>query len=129
MTTSMYKIFLIAVGGGIGTLARYGTTTLLARLMERSLLPYGTLACNLAGCFLIGLLQGLFEMRWELRQEYRAMLLVGFLGGYTTFSSYGWETRALFGDGQYLAAGANILANNVIGIALVLVGYAIGRAR
>lgn len=125
----MNKVLLIAIGGGIGAVARYGTATLLARWMERSLLPYGTLACNLIGCFLIGLLQGLFELRWDVRPEYRMMMLVGFLGGYTTFSSYGWESGALFRDGQYLAAGANILANNLFGIALVFAGYAIGRAR
>ena len=70
---------------------RYGTSVALRRAGERSGFPLGTLAVNLLGCLLIGYLNGLFLDRVAVRPEYRAMLLVGFLGGYTTFSTFGWE--------------------------------------
>ncbi len=123
----MLKLLLIALGGALGTLARYGTGTLLRSVTERTAFPYGTLAVNLLGCLIIGYLQGLFADRWLVREEYRVAMLVGILGGFTTFSSYGWETTAMMQDGQMLRAGMNLLANNVLGIGLVMVGYALSR--
>jgi CrcB protein len=123
----MLKLLLIAAGGAVGTLARYGTSTLLMRATERAGFPLGTLAVNLLGCFLIGYLNGLFLERMTLRPEYRVMLIVGFLGGYTTFSSFGWETAALLREGQYVRAATNLLVSNVLGIALVVLGYGLGR--
>lgn len=126
----MYKlqlILLIALGGAVGTLARYGTGTLLAAPSARAGFPFGTLAVNLVGCFIMGLLQGYFVDRL-VQPQYRLALLVGFLGGYTTFSSYGWETTAFLQDGQWRMAALNIGANNIIGIPLVILGYFIGRA-
>jgi CrcB protein len=122
----MWKLLWIAIGGAVGTLARYETGTALARFSAR--FPFGTLAVNLIGCFIMGYLQGLFLDR-VIKPELRLALLVGFLGGYTTFSSFGWETTAFLHDGQYARAAMNFLANNVIGIGLVLVGYALARAR
>ena len=127
MTTTMLKLLLIAAGGAAGTLARYGTSTALARVTERVGFPLGTLAVNLIGCFLFGYLNGLFLERLVVRPEYRLMLLVGVLGGYTTFSTFGWETAALLRDGQYVRAAVNLLASNVLGITLVVVGYGLGR--
>lgn len=123
----MNKLLLIALAGAVGTLARYGTGALLAEPSSRTGFPFGTLAVNLAGCFVMGLLQGYFIQRL-VAPEYRQALLVGFLGGYTTFSSYGWETTAFLRDGQWAMAALNIGANNVIGIPLVIVGYVLGRA-
>ncbi len=125
----MYKILAIALGGAIGTLARFSTGTLLIRLMERTGFPWATLAVNLVGCFLIGYLNGLFVERLLIAPEIRMALLIGFLGGFTTFSSYGWETISFLRDSQYVMAGVNILANNVLGLALVLVGYLLGHGR
>jgi CrcB protein len=123
----MLKLLLIALGGAVGTLARYGTSTALLRATERSGFPIGTLAVNLLGCLLVGYLNGLFLERLVLRQEYRLMVLVGFLGGYTTFSTFGWESASLLRDGQYVRATANLLIHNVLGVALVVVGYGLGR--
>jgi fluoride exporter len=125
----LYKLLLIAVGGAIGTLARYATGTLLSPLMEKTLFPFGTMAVNLIGCFVIGVMNGYFEPRITIPQEYRLMILVGFLGGFTTFSSFGYETAALLRDKEYLYAGYNILVNNVVGIALAILGYAITRPK
>lgn len=124
----MYKIqliLLIALGGAVGTLARYGTGTLLAAPSARAGFPFGTLAVNLIGCFIMGLLQAFFVDRL-VQPQYRLALLVGFLGGYTTFSSYGWETTAFLQNGQWAMAALNIGANNVIGIPLVILGYFVG---
>ena len=125
----LLKLLLIALGGAAGTLARYGTGALLRGPSERGGFPYGTLAVNLLGCFVIGYLQGLFADRWLVREEYRVAVLVGFLGGYTTFSTFGWETTAMLHDGQWVRASANLLASNVLGVLLVMVGYSLARLR
>ena len=120
------KWLLIALGGAVGSVARYSTGTLLLRLTERTLFPWGTLACNLVGCLLIGYLNGLLDDRL-IRSEYRFLLVIGVLGGYTTFSTFGWEAAAFLREKQYLAATSYILANNVIGVFLVVIGYAASR--
>ena len=124
----MLKLLLIALGGAVGTLARYGTATALIRPSERAGgFPLGTLAVNLVGCFIIGYLNGLFLERVMVRPEYRAMLLVGFLGGYTTFSTFGWETAAFLREGQYTRAAVNLIVSNALGVGLVILGYGLGR--
>src|SRR5437016_551889 len=120
------KWLLIAIGGALGSIARYGTGSLLLRLTERTLFPWGTLAVNLLGCLIIGYLNGLLDDRL-IRPELRFLLVIGFLGGYTTFSTFGWETAAFLRDRQYLPAAAYFLANNVVGVLLVVVGYALSR--
>jgi CrcB protein len=120
------NLLLIALGGAVGSVARYGTGTLLLRLTERTLFPWGTLAVNLLGCLVIGYLNGLLDERL-IRPEYRFLAVIGFLGGYTTFSTFGWETAAFLRDRQYLAATAYVLANNVLGVLLVVVGYGLSR--
>jgi len=122
----MYKLLLIALGGALGTLARYGTGAVLALPTQRVGFPFGTLAVNLVGCFIMGLLQGIFLDRL-VAQQYRQALLIGVLGGYTTFSSYGWETTAFLRDSQWMMAAINIGVSNVIGIPLVIGGYLLGR--
>jgi CrcB protein len=122
----MTKWLLIAVGGAVGSLARYATSTLLVGPTDRTQFPWGTLAANLLGCLLIGYLNGLLSDRL-IRPEYRFLLVVGFLGGYTTFSTFGWETAAYLRDSQFARAAAYVLANNVVGVLLVMVGYALSR--
>ena len=121
------QLLLIALGGALGTLARYATGSLLAVPTGRVGFPFGTLAVNLVGCFVMGVLQGMFVDRL-VQPQYRQAMLVGFLGGYTTFSSYGWETTAFLQDGQWARAALNVGANNVLGIPLVILGYSVGRA-
>jgi fluoride exporter len=122
----MMNWLLIAIGGAVGSVARYGTYSLLLRATDRTQFPWGTLAANLLGCLLIGYINGLLSDRL-IRPEYRFLAVVGFLGGYTTFSTFGWETAAYLRDGQYARAAAYVLANNVGGMALVMVGYAASR--
>lgn len=123
----MLKLLLIAAGGAVGTLARYGTGTLMLPLLDRYRFPFGTLTANLVGCLLIGLLQGLYLDRAWIRPEYQVALVVGVLGGYTTFSSYGWETFSFLNDGQFARATANLLLNNVLGLFLVFAGYKLSK--
>jgi CrcB protein len=125
--TKLLPIVLIALGGAAGTLARYGVSIACARSAQRWNFPIGTLAVNLLGCFLIGLLNGLFVDRVTVRPEVRLALVVGFLGGFTTFSSYAWETAALLEKRDAFRVAANLLASNLAGVLLAVAGYAIGR--
>jgi CrcB protein len=117
----------IALGGAAGTLARYGTNLLAADWIQRHAYPYGTLAVNLVGCFLIGLMQGVLVERWTMPEHWRLAVIGGFLGGYTTFSAFSWETASFLRDGQYTRALVHLVGSNVLGLALVIAGYAIGR--
>ena len=123
----MLNLLLIAAGGAAGTLVRYGTSLALARAGQRAGFPLGTLAVNLLGCLLIGYVNGVLLDRIAVRPEYRAMLLVGFLGGYTTFSTFGWEVAAMLREQQFARAIAYLLVSNVAGVLLVVGGYAWGR--
>ena len=125
----MYKLLLIALGGALGTLARYGTHVLAKGAGERLAFPVATLTVNLLGCLAIGYLQGALIERWPVREEYRLMLIVGFLGGFTTFSTFGWDTAQLLRDGQLARGMIYAVASNVLGIALVFAGYGLSRWR
>jgi CrcB protein len=119
----MIKLFLIATGGALGTLGRYA----LSGFAQRSvtfIFPIGTLAVNLIGSFVIGLLWGLFETS-TLSPQIRTFLFVGVLGGFTTFSSFSLETLNLLRDGEVKLALLNILLNNVGGIGLAFLGFAL----
>jgi CrcB protein len=123
----MYKLLLIALGGAAGTLARYGTHVMTRGLGDRADFPVATLTVNLLGCFLIGLLQGVLVERWPVREEYRLMVIGGFLGGFTTFSTFAWDAAEFLHDGRFLRGAAYVLASTVFGIALVFAGYGLSR--
>ncbi len=118
----MFKIFMIALGGGLGTLLRYVLAGWAQKFVDGSF-PLGTLVVNSAGCFLIGFLGAAFGGPFLIREEYRVALFVGVLGGFTTFSTFGWETFSLTNDGQFRLAVANAILTNAIGFAAVWVGY------
>lgn len=112
----------VALGGALGSVLRYllGTWT---QILSKSIdFPYGTLAVNLIGCFVIGFLSHLAEARGVFTPESRAFIFVGILGGFTTFSSFGNETMNLFREGQSLNALANVGANVIFGLILVWLG-------
>ena len=123
----MYKLLLIALGGALGTLARYATHVLVRGVTDRADFPVATMTVNLLGCFLIGLLQGLLVERWPVREEYRLMVVAGFLGGFTTFSTFGWDTAEFLHDGRVLRGLSYAIASNVLGVALVFAGYGLSR--
>ena len=125
----MLKLLMIATGGAVGTLARYGTSLALLRFTHRTGFPVGTLVVNAIGCFLIGYLNGLFLMRGTVKPEVQLMFIVGLLGGFTTFSAFGWETTQLVREGAWMRAAGYLIASNVIGIAMVFAGFAMSAAR
>jgi CrcB protein len=118
----MTKLLFIAIGGGIGAVLRYSVGGWAQRLTQGSF-PVGTLAVNLSGCLAIGFLGALFAGPWLVREEYRFGILVGLLGGFTTFSTFGWETLSLSNEGQFGMALGNILLSNALGLFAVWLGY------
>ena len=89
--------------------------------------PWGTLVVNVSGCLAIGLLLTLAEDRGALTREARLMLVTGFLGSYTTFSTFGWESYGLVQDGEIFRAAANIGLSVVVGFFAVWLGAIIAR--
>ena len=115
------RLLLIAVFGAIGTLARYGLQGLVQVKMG-STFPYGTLAINLTGCFFLGLIGQFTLNRMVISPELRMAIAVGFFGGYTTFSSFGWETTKMLEAGEWLWATTYVAASMVFGLFLSVAG-------
>jgi len=118
----MAKILLIFIGSGAGGVLRYALAGWTQRLANGSF-PVGTLIVNITGCLLIGFLTATLSGRVLLREEYRVALLMGLLGGYTTFSTFGLETFTLLNDGQSWRALLNVTASVILGLAAVWTGY------
>jgi fluoride exporter len=123
---AMTKLFLIALAGAAGTLARYGLTLGCARLFGERV-PVGTLFVNLVGCALFGFVLALFRDRARLGPESATVLLVGFMGAFTTFSSFVSDSHALWTDRPLLAV-ANVVFQNLVGLACFVLGQSFGRA-
>ncbi|MDX6693177.1 MAG: fluoride exporter [Blastocatellia bacterium] len=121
------KVLLIGLGGLLGTLGRYWLAGLVGERYGESF-PLGTLAVNLVGCFLAGLLFYLMQERLLVNQTLRAIVMIGFLGGFTTFSAYGLQTFTLLRDGQFAFAALNLLVSNALGLLLVWAGYTLAKA-
>ena len=121
----MTKILLVGAGGAIGAILRFLISGWSQRLLPNSIFPYGTLTVNVIGCIVIGLLAGLAETRQILNPETRAFLMIGILGGLTTFSSFGLETYNLFKDGDLLRSGLNVIIHVIVAFVAVWAGYAL----
>jgi fluoride exporter len=119
------KLFLAGLGGFIGSSLRYIVTGYVQQSSRSISFPYGTLAVNLAGCFIIGFLSQLADTRGVFSAESRTFVFVGLLGGFTTFSAFGNETMNLWRDGQNGLALANIAAHLVLGLGAVWVSRAL----
>ena len=119
----MRNILLVGLGGFIGSVLRYALSGFAQRLGSATVFPIGTLSVNVIGCFAIGLLGGWAENLPALSPSVRLLLLVGLLGGFTTFSSFGYETMALLRDGQTPAALASVSLHLVAGLGAVWLGY------
>jgi len=115
------RLALIAIFGSAGTLARYGLQGLV-QIRVASTFPYGTLLVNLSGCFLLGLIGQFTLNRMVISPDWRAAIAVGFFGGYTTFSSFGWETAKMLEDGEWLRASTYVAASVVAGLLLSAAG-------
>jgi CrcB protein len=122
---SLFSITLVALGGALGSVSRYLLGTWIQTSSKSIDFPFGTLTVNLIGCFVIGLLAQLAEARGAFTPESRALVFIGILGGFTTFSSFGNDTINLFRDGETINALANIGANVLLGLAFVWLGRSI----
>lgn len=123
----MSKILLIGAAGLIGTLLRYWLSNVVARRYGEAF-PLGTMLVNIIGCFLAGLLFYLMQERFAINQTLRAVVMIGFLGGFTTFSSYGLQTFTLLRDGEFAFAALNLIISNAVGLLMVWAGYAVAKA-
>jgi CrcB protein len=121
----MLKILAVMTGGSLGAASRYLLFLGVQRITSPSF-PAGTLAANLLGCFTIGLLWSFFEGS-RLTNEWRLFIFTGFLGGFTTFSTFARETTQLFKIGEWRTALIYAGISNILGIILVLAGYYVSR--
>ena len=123
----MFKIFLVGAGGFIGSILRYVTSGFVLKLFGKQYFPYGTLVVNVLGCLLFGYLIGISENRQLFSPETRVLIFVGFLGGFTTFSTFGYEVFSFARDGQVLSLLINIILHLVLGFGAVWLGYSLSK--
>ena len=124
----MEKWLLVMLGGSLGAASRYAVSLLTARLFGPQF-PYGTMVVNLAGCFLIGLLFALADRSRLLTPDVRLLLITGYLGALTTFSTFSLETVNAGRAGLTLQSLTNILINNLGGLSLTWLGLRLGGLR
>ena len=121
----MVNAALVGVGGFIGAIFRYGLSGFVQRSAVIVAFPHGTLVVNMLGCLLIGITVGFIDSRQIINPEFRSFVLVGVLGGFTTYSTFGMETFALLRDADFLRAAGNVLIHVVLGLVLVWIGYSL----
>jgi CrcB protein len=127
-TRMIERILIVGIGGFIGSALRYVLGDWLNRIREGASFPYETLVINVAGCLAIGALAGIAECRGILGDTTRAFLFIGLLGGFTTFSTFGYETFQLLRDGQMAVAATSISLQILLGVGGVWAGDAGVRA-
>jgi len=123
----MANIFIIGIGGFLGAITRYGVALWIGQRWGRSF-PLGTFVINVSGSFLIGLLMSLLTERFMVNPQWRLMLVVGFLGAYTTFSTFEYETGTLLKDSEWLIAGLNVVLSVFAGFIALKLGEVIAKS-
>ena len=122
----MIRYLLVVIGGGTGALARYvAASAIMTRFGGK--FPLGTLVINVTGSFLIGFLMTMLTERFKLDPNWRLLLVVGFLGGYTTFSSFEWETYSAVRDGGLWTGMLNVVSSVMLGYVAVSLGSMLAR--
>ena len=119
------KILLVGAGGFVGSILRYLVSGYVQQLTKSAIFPYGTLTVNLLGCFIIGFLSQLAETRGAFTPETRALIFVGFLGGFTTFSTFSNEMTNLLRAGEQFFALANAGMHLAFGLGAVWLGRSV----
>jgi CrcB protein len=123
----MIKLLWVGAGGFIGAISRYVVSGMFYRFFGKAMFPYGTLAVNVIGCLLIGFLSGLTEDRQLFNPELRLLVFIGVLGGFTTFSTFGYEIFTFARDGQILSSFTNLFLHIVLGLGAVWLGFSISK--
>lgn len=123
----MQKYLLIALGGGLGSIARYWVGSAIGSRMGVRF-PYGTLAVNMTACAIIGFALTWFGQRVEINPAWRYLFAVGFVGAYSTFSTYEWETLSTLRSGAFALASIYAVGSMVLGLAAVWCGAALAEA-
>jgi CrcB protein len=123
----MLKILLVGLGGSLGAISRYLVSELVARRWSGLAFPVATMSVNILGCLLIGFLAVLAQGSERISDETRVFLIVGLLGGFTTFSSFGHETFSLLEDGHAALAAINVVVQVVVGLLAVWLGVVLAR--
>ncbi|SDN21689.1 camphor resistance protein CrcB [Desulfonauticus submarinus] len=116
----------IFIFGGSGALSRYWLSGLIYKFVGHNF-PYGTFIVNITGCFLFGLIFEMAEQRMLISPEMRIIILTGFMGAFTTFSSFIFECAQLFKDGQWLLGGCNLIGEIMIGFLGLYLGYLLAK--
>ena len=121
----MKAILLVALGGAVGSVARYSLSGFVLRHTLDWRFPAGTFAVNVLGCLLAGVLAGLAEKHGMFSAELRLLLFTGLLGGFTTFSAFGLETMHLIKRGEVAMAGANVVVSVLAGLLALWIGLGV----
>lgn len=122
----MYELIAIALGGALGAISRYLVVGLVTDYMGKSF-PFGTMTVNITGSFFIGMLYVLVVQKLHLAPELKAILVVGFLGSFTTFSTFSLETFSLIEKGHFTQAGIYLVSSVVLGLLAVWAGITAGK--
>ena len=123
MKEALFNAAMVGLGGFLGALARFTVSGVIQESFLKGVFPIGTLLVNMLGCVLIGLFLGVSDARDIFTVQVRLFLVVGVLGGFTTFSTFGYETFMMISEGDYLKAIVNVMAHIVFGVTLVWGGY------
>ncbi len=123
----MTQLVFVGLGGMVGAISRFLLSGFVQRLSPILGFPLGTLVVNILGCFLIGLLNGLSETRQLFSPDVRLFLFIGVLGGFTTYSTFGYETVTLLRDGELSRAIISVCMHLVVGLGAVWIGDSLGR--
>jgi len=129
ISSGVRELLLVGSGGFVGSVCRYALSGAVHRLVPLAVMPLGTLAVNAVGCGVIGFLAGLSESRQLIGPDLRLFLFLGVLGGFTTFSTFGYETLALARGGEHFRAAGNVLLTLALCLVAVWLGHALGSAR
>ena len=121
----MLAVIFVGIGGCLGSILRYGLTKWVNELVKHQSFPLGTVSVNILGCLIIGIAIAFFESRQIFNGNVRAFILIGMLGGFTTFSAFSLQSFELIKNGESMTALANAGLSVCLGLTAVYVGYII----
>jgi CrcB protein len=123
----LQKLIYLSLAGAAGTIARYWLSGLVQKNISIGF-PFGTAIVNILGCLLFGLLWAVLENRLALGGQMRMIIFVGFFGAFTTFSTFAFDTIRMLNESQWFLAAGNVVLQNTLGLAAMIIGLAIGKS-